>query len=76
MSQTLETINQRQLEHPKLPGRRLRFRLSVSHARFAQDAKTQRIQGRETDSLPHSFALYFDPHVKHDTGEQNGLKGW
>ena len=20
--------------------------------------------------------LYFDPHVKHDTGEQNGLKGW
>jgi hypothetical protein len=20
--------------------------------------------------------LYFDPHVKHDTGEQNGLEGW
>ena len=20
--------------------------------------------------------LYFDPHVKHDTGEQNRLKGW
>ena len=20
--------------------------------------------------------LYFDPHVKHHTGEQNGLKGW
>ena len=26
-----------------------------SHARFAQDAKTQRIQGRGIDSLPHSF---------------------
>lgn len=28
VSQTLETINQQQLEHPKLPGRRLRFRLA------------------------------------------------
>ncbi len=27
-----------------------------SHARFALDAKTQRIQGREISSLPHSFA--------------------
>jgi hypothetical protein len=28
VSQTLETINQRQLEHPKVPGRRLRFRFA------------------------------------------------
>ncbi len=28
VSQTLETINQRPLAHPKLPGRRLRFRLA------------------------------------------------
>ena len=28
VSQTLETINQRQLEHPKLPSRRFRFRLA------------------------------------------------
>ena len=28
VSQTFETINQRQLAHPKLPGRRLRFRLA------------------------------------------------
>ena len=46
---------------------------------------------RETDSLPHSFAswanqhwlgdavgtdLYFNPHVEHDTGEQNVLEDW
>ena len=28
VSQTFEAINQRQLAHPKLPGRRLRFRLA------------------------------------------------
>ncbi len=28
VSQTLETINQRQLEYPKVLGRRLRFRLA------------------------------------------------
>ena len=36
-------------------------------ALFGQSALVGRRRGHD---------LYFDPHVKHDTGEQNGLKGW